>query len=165
MRHWKVAIAVVVIALASLTIAFVPAGGAKKPTSGAAAWGVHATLTGKNEVDPATHKKRAGDPDGYGVFAATVVGNQLCFGITVGGIADPTAAHIHAAKRNKAGPVVIPLTPVPATGNPGSSAGCTTADADLLAAIHKHPGRYYANVHNADYPNGAVRGQLRKAKK
>jgi hypothetical protein len=164
MRHRKVGIAVVLITLGALAIAFVPAGGAKKPTAGSA-WGVHATMTGKNEISPTTGKKRAGDLDGFGVFAATVEGGQLCFGITVGGIADPSAAHIHAAKRGKNGGIVIPLTPIPTTGNPGASGGCVSADAALLAAIRKHPSRYYANVHTGDFLNGAIRGQLRKAKK
>jgi hypothetical protein len=163
-RRWKVGIVVVVIALGALTSLFAAVGGAKKSSSQGAAWGVYAGMSGKQEISATTGKKRAGDPDGFGVFAATVQGTKLCFGITVGGIADPAAAHIHAAKRNKNGAIVVPLTPVPATGSPGASSGCVDVDAALLAAIHKHPDRYYANVHTADFPNGAIRGQLRKAK-
>ena len=31
---------------------------------------------------------------------------------------------------------------------------------DVADAIRKSPQGYYVNVHNATYPNGAIRGQL-----
>ena len=39
--------------------------------------------------------------------------------------------------------------------------GCTTTTAAIAAAIQKTPSAYYVNVHNAKYPGGALRGQLR----
>jgi hypothetical protein len=33
-------------------------------------------------------------------------------------------------------------------------------DSALAQAILKNPHKYYANVHTAAFPNGAVRGQL-----
>ena len=44
----------------------------------------------------------------------------------------------------------------------GSSKGCVAAGADLIKEIRQNPGNYYVNVHNADFPDGAVRGQLSK---
>ena len=38
--------------------------------------------------------------------------------------------------------------------------GCVTADAAVIEAIRTSPANYYVNVHNAVYPDGAVRGQL-----
>ena len=36
----------------------------------------------------------------------------------------------------------------------------TGLDKNLLKAIIRNPENYYVNVHNAPFPNGAVRGQL-----
>jgi hypothetical protein len=117
-----------------------------------------AVLTGRNEVD-ANGRRGAGDPDGRGSFTAIVDGNQLCFGITVTNLDPPEAAHIHKARRNQNGAIVVPLTQ-PTDGNPGASSGCVTVDTVLAQAILKNPHKYYANVHTAAFPGGAVRGQL-----
>ena len=117
-----------------------------------------AVLTGRNEVD-ANNRRGAGDPDGRGSFTAIVDGNQLCFGITVTNLDPPTAAHIHKARRNRNGAIVVPLTQ-PTGGNPGASSACVTVDPVLARAILKNPHKYYANVHTATFPGGAVRGQL-----
>ena len=55
------------------------------------------------------------------------------------------------------GAVVVDLT-----GSVTGGARCVSGvDEDLVRAIRRHPWRYYVNVHNAPYPGGAVRGQLR----
>jgi hypothetical protein len=112
-----------------------------------------AQLTGAAEVP-------LGDPDGSGVAKLRLNQGQrtICYRITVADIAPATAAHIHIAPVGAAGPVVVPLTPPTA----GTSEGCTTVDRMLIKAIRKHPANYYVNVHNAEYPGGAVRGQLAK---
>ncbi|HEY1514093.1 MAG TPA: CHRD domain-containing protein [Gaiellaceae bacterium] len=46
-------------------------------------------------------------------------------------------------------------------GRSRSRASCTTTSAALAAAIVRRPAAYYVNVHNAKYPGGALRGQLR----
>jgi hypothetical protein len=111
-------------------------------------------LTGAEEVPG------PGDPDGSGEVVLTL--NQglgeVCFQLTVSDIAPATAAHIHVGPLGVAGPVVVGLTPP--TG--GSSSGCVSADRDLIKDIIKNPDAYYVNVHNADFPAGAVRGQLSK---
>ncbi len=117
-----------------------------------------AVLKGQKEVD-ADGNKRAGDLNGRGSFSGTLDGNELCYGITVKNISDPVAAHIHRGSPRVAGPVVVPLTH-PAEGDPGASSGCTTLDPALARAIRKNPAKYYVNVHTADFPGGAVRGQL-----
>jgi hypothetical protein len=110
------------------------------------------TLTGEEEVPG------PGDPDGSGT--ATILMNpqatRVCWFIVVDDIAPATAAHIHKASVNEAGPVVIALTP-PTNGH---SIGCIEADKDLIIDILKNPVQYYVNVHNTDFPAGALRGQL-----
>jgi hypothetical protein len=161
MRHWKIGIAVLLLVGALMATA-ATTGSAKKSGNGSVA-GFATVLSGKNEISPTTGKKRAGDLGGFGAFAATIQGGDLCYALAVGGLnATPIAAHIHAAKRNKNGPIVVPLTPPSTT--PGASSACVTPDPALLAAIQKHPNRYYVNVHTGTFPDGAIRGQLKKSK-
>jgi hypothetical protein len=112
------------------------------------------TLTGAAEVPG------PGDADGSGTAALTVNPGlgQICYEVTVSGIAPATAAHIHVGAVPVAGPVVVPLAPP--TG--GSSSACAEVDRELALAILMSPSDYYVNVHNADFPAGAVRGQLSK---
>jgi hypothetical protein len=131
-----------------------PAAQGKRPENRA----LFAVLTGRNEVDD-QGRRGAGDPDGRGSFTATVGGDKLCFGITVKDLDEPVAAHIHKARVNRNGPIVVPLTQ-PASGDPGASSGCVTVDPALARAILKNPRKYYANVHTAAFGAGAVRGQL-----
>jgi hypothetical protein len=118
-----------------------------------------AVLLGRNELAGDPLRRGAGDPDGRGAANVTIDGTSVCFGISVTNIATPIAAHIHQGKRNENGPIVVTLVH-PATGDPGASSGCTTASADLAAAIQRRPHRYYVNVHTGDFPGGAIRGQL-----
>jgi hypothetical protein len=113
-----------------------------------------ATLTGDAErPDP-------GDTDGAGTAAFQVNPGQMrvCYTLKVSGIETATAAHIHKAPPNEAGPPVATLD-APANG---ASEGCATVTREIAQALIQSPGDYYVNVHNADFPNGAVRGQLGK---
>jgi hypothetical protein len=101
-----------------------------------------------------------GDPDGIGVAAITVNegSGRVCWAIVVRRITLPaTAAHIHPGAAGVAGPPIVDLG---APGANGRSVGCTTAPLDVAAAIVADPAGYYVNVHNADFPPGAIRGQL-----
>ena len=72
--------------------------------------------------------------------------------VTALAVAPLLAAHIHVGSTAEAGPVVVTLS----TGT-----GCTVVqNRELLLAIITNPSAYYVNVHNADYPAGALRGQL-----
>jgi hypothetical protein len=101
----------------------------------------------------------AADPDGHGFFTYSIDGTTFCWTLSWQDIATPTAAHVHVGPRHVAGPVVIPLD---VDGLPGpDTSGCTTISAELAANISANPQNYYANVHNATYPAGAIRGQLK----
>jgi len=120
-----------------------------------------ADLNGRNELDATTLEPGAGDPEGFGSASVTINGTSLCFGITVGNLDQPGAAHIHKGRKSENGPIVVPLTQ-PSAGNPGASSGCVTVDAALGADILAHPKAYYVNVHTTAFAGGAVRGQLKR---
>jgi hypothetical protein len=117
-----------------------------------------AALNGQNEIGE-NNQRGAGDRDGAGSFSAVIKGRQLCYGLAVRDIEDPAAAHIHRGGRNVNGPIVVTLRH-PRDGNPGASSACTTLNPDLIRAIRRRPGRYYVNVHNEEFEDGAIRGQL-----
>ena len=101
-----------------------------------------------------------GDPDGSGTatIRLQLERDEVCFDLTVSNIGPATAAHIHEGAEGVAGPVVVPLDPAP-TG--GSSSGCISdVDAALIQNIAQNPEQYYVNVHNEEFPDGAIRGQL-----
>jgi CHRD domain len=116
-------------------------------------------MLGANEIGPSG--PGAGDPDGRGSASITLVDpDTVCFGLTADNIAAPVAAHIHRGPKGVNGPVVVTLTP-PATGDPGASSGCVGGVApELIAEIRHHPKAFYFNVHTADFPGGAIRGQV-----
>ena len=109
---------------------------------------LHATLVGKAETPK-------GDPDGRGTAEVKITGRRVCWEIKVSKVQTIVAAHIHKGKPGVEGPVVVPF------GKVYRSKGCTTTTAALAAAIRRTPSAYYVNVHNAKYPAGALRGQLR----
>jgi len=109
---------------------------------------LHATLTGKAETPK-------GDPDGSGTAEVKITGRQVCWEIKVSRVQTILAAHIHKGRPGVAGAVVVPF------GKVFKAKGCTTTTAAIAAAIQRNPAAYYVNVHNAKYPGGALRGQLR----
>ena len=112
-------------------------------------------LTGAAEVPS------KGDPDGSGTAKVTLNPGQgqICYELAVKGIGTANAAHIHAGAAGQAGGVKVPLE---APSAEGSSKGCADVDQALVKQIMDKPSDYYVNVHNAEYPNGALRGQLAK---
>jgi hypothetical protein len=115
------------------------------------------------ELTGAAEAPGPGDPDGSGSASLTLNPGlqQVCWEISVADVAQITAAHIHKAAAGVAGGVVVPLFP-PLPDETGTSSGCVTAERDLILDIIQHPEEYYVNVHNADFPAGALRGQLAK---
>jgi CHRD domain len=78
---------------------------------------------------------------------------RLCFALTVNGLTDVTAAHIHRVSTQA---IVVPLT---APTNRTSS-GCTAVEKALLQEIARSPGAFYVNVHTSTFANGQVQGTL-----
>jgi hypothetical protein len=82
---------------------------------------------------------------------------QACYKIAAKNLPAAVAAHIHSGAAGSSGPVVIPLITPKADG---TSSGCAATTRSLVAAILKNPAGYYVNVHTAEFPGGAIRGQL-----
>jgi len=114
----------------------------------------HVLLSGPQEVPG------PGDDDAIGEAWVSVdaTTNMVCWNILVAGMNLPaSAAHIHTGAEGESGPPVVPLS---APGIDGVAAGCAEADPAVIAAILANPSGHYVNVHNADFPDGATRGQL-----
>ena len=113
---------------------------------------VGAALNGANEVG-------GGDPDGTGsaVVHLDHAAGQICYELTVTNIATATGAHIHIGGAGVNGGVVVALTPPDGSG---SSSGCVAVDRGSIKSILVDPPAYYVNIHNAEFPGGAIRGQL-----
>ena len=96
-------------------------------------------------------------PGASGSGSATVTirlgTSTLCHTLTVSGLVDVEAAHIH---RGSTGDIVVPLT----TPTTGSSSGCDTVAKALLQEIIRNPGAFYVNVHTKTFPAGEIRGDL-----
>lgn len=114
---------------------------------------LRASMNGDREVP-------RGDPDGTGSARITTdrARGRVCYRITLRKVGSVSVGHIHRAPAGKAGPAVVSLFDE-ATRQPR---GCVSnVEKSVISAIERNPRRYYVNVHNSRYPDGAVRGQLR----
>ena len=133
------------------------------------AFGV-STPTAFAEVQVLTvHLAPSGDPDGSGVAVVRLNSEQdvVCYVAVVRDISAPTepapgvgSAHIHGPL--PATGIAIDLDTVfKATGTSTYIArDCIDADSAVIDAVLANPQLFYFNVHNADYPGGAVQGSL-----
>lgn len=101
-----------------------------------------------------------GDPDGAGgVFIA--MGKRtgtFCFFADTANISTPlTAVHLHRGVRGEVGEEVVQLHGPSA--DPDVS-GCHRLDRKQVKDISKYRENYYIDIHNEEYPDGALRGQL-----
>ena len=112
----------------------------------------NATLTGAQEPG-------GGDVDGAGRAEISISDNfgQICYDLNdVKGIGPITAAHIHRGAPGVNGPPVFTLKPA----NEGGYKGCSDGAEWTQDRIENNPSAFYVNVHTAEFPNGAIRGQL-----
>ena len=133
--------------LTAAGLAIVPA------TAMAAGVKFEAALKGANET-------AGGDPDGTGRFSAEIDAEtgDVCYVLVADKIAKPVAAHVHTGAAGSDGP---PVLTIEVTGADGDM--CLAAEPDVLKLIVAAPEGYYVNVHTADFPKGAMRGQLAKS--
>lgn len=114
-----------------------------------------AALSGEAEVPG------PGDPDGSGTFVSRInVGQEeICYNLSVIDIQDAFAAHIHRGAAGTTGGVVVTLATPDADGLASACTWVSRADAREIVT---DPSGFYVNVHNPEYPAGALRGQLAK---
>ncbi|KGN32086.1 hypothetical protein N802_10830 [Knoellia sinensis KCTC 19936] len=134
---------------------------------------IGAHLTGRAEVAADGSNRMAGDPNGRGeayVFGIDGDPTTLCYILEVSKIAEldqapggPRMAHIHEGAKGANGPVEVNL----AFPQGGQAADCLTEgevgkglDPGEVQEILANPEDYYVNIHNGEFPSGAVRGQL-----
>jgi hypothetical protein len=109
------------------------------------------------EVKLSGHSETPPKPNGGGTARITIKGakQQVCWQFHLVGVVHPAVAHIHVGRAGAPGPIIIPL------GAAYTPAGCVNAvPAPEIEMIVAGPAKFYVNVHNQRYLNGAVRGQL-----
>ena len=67
-------------------------------------------------------------------------------------------AHIHSGRRGVAGPPVVTLQ----RAGPNRFDSCTRVSRALARDLGANPRAFYVNVHSQAFPDGAIRGQLRR---
>ncbi|MFT2008252.1 CHRD domain-containing protein [Pontibacter sp. 13R65] len=109
------------------------------------------SLTGAKEV-PANTSQATGTFNG--TFDKTT--RIITYTITFTGL-NPTAMHFHKGDPTESGPVTIGIGSAPYTSPVTGQTPALTQEqaAELLS------GRWYVNVHSAQFPAGEIRGQLR----
>lgn len=107
-----------------------------------------------------------------GTATYILTGNSLSYTIVVNGLTTPASgAHLHLGGPTVAGPIVVPYTvSATQTGTVTSGtidltfpivSGSSSITGDSLKVLLNN-GNAYANVHNASFPGGEVRGQVIK---
>jgi CHRD domain-containing protein len=118
---------------------------------------LEAKMSGKEEVPG------PGVTDGAGVAEVRIEGEEICYKLNATMGEMPTAAHIHTGAAGASGPVLVNLMPAFTKGESGFKAENCLPPASAAPQIAENPAGYYVNVHTAEHPNGAMRGQLAKA--
>jgi hypothetical protein len=109
-----------------------------------------------------------GDPDGRGKAEFTFDTEQgtVCYELEVEGISEPVepapgvgSAHIHFLA---GGGIAVDLEAdfQPDKSDEFKASGCVEVDSALLQAIIENPEQFYVNIHNVEFPGGALSGLL-----
>jgi hypothetical protein len=148
-------VAVALVAALATALTLTAASGARHKRHGAHQNTLTANLRGSEEVPG------PGDPDGRGKALVQLLPRfgAVCFRLEWRNIQDPTRAHIHRGARGTAGDIVVGFFEA---GNVRER-GCTEGvDEGLIREIRRNPRGFYVNIHNAEFPAGAIRGQLKR---
>jgi CHRD domain len=157
------------LAIAGCASSQASSSGSTSASSGGQTFG--ARLDSVSEVPP----PNVGSATPSGTATFTRSGDTLQYRLSATGLTSPvTVAHIHLGEAGVAGPVIVPLSISPGSGE-GTAQGEGTIDAsqikgknpdgsamsmdDLLKAMHS--GTTYVNIHTQNNKPGEVRGEIR----
>jgi hypothetical protein len=117
-----------------------------------------AKLKGNQEVPGPGDRNGKGE----GFFSVKAKKGKLCFQVSWEKIDQPSAGHIHKGAKGVAGDIkVLLFDQEPPTS---TIEDCVKQiKKKLLKRIARSPEKFYVNLHNAAYPEGAIRGQLELA--
>ncbi|MFJ9814088.1 CHRD domain-containing protein [Streptomyces sp. NPDC101151] len=121
-----------------------------------------AALRGANEV-PVAGGPAVGDKDGAALEFIKVQGDKVSVAVTWRHTGRPTSLHIHQGAKGTNGGVKVDFGKLLEKAEGHTVTGTVKVnDAALLKKLTTDPGSFYANLHTARFPGGAVRGQLHK---
>ena len=145
----RLKILILAIAAAAFAAAVVPALAAVEDAE------LSAKLKGKEEVPGPGSKTGTGTAQ----LETKIAKSKLCYLVEFEDIGTATAAHVHKGPKGDEGKIVIPLFEEE-TESPAED--CVKVSSERkLKKIVKSPADYYVNVHTAEFPDGAIRGQLK----
>lgn len=124
----------------------------------------HATIITKNlSLDGNQEVGTEGDPDGkaVGTISFNDITGEISWDIQYFDIADPTAMHIHGPNGGvgKNADILIGLG-VKTKGGNGTLIDSLIAEIKDVQLILSKPTEFYVNIHNKEFPAGAIRGQV-----
>ena len=144
-----------------IVIAIVALGVASRALAASSTFTV--SLTGAKEVAAGG----TGDPDGSAIGSITLDSGSggstatASWNFTLSNLATPSDFHIHTGSATQQGGVLIPFGvqagELTATSFIGSRTGLSSTN---MANVLANPGGFYLNIHNGEFPNGAVRAQV-----
>jgi hypothetical protein len=145
----RLKILILAIAAAAFAAAVVPALAAVEDAE------LSAKLKGKEEVPGPGSKTGTGTAQ----LETKIAKSKLCYLVEFKDIGTATAADVNKGPKGEEGKVVIPLFDED-TESPAEDCVKVTSERKLKKIV-KSPADYYVNVHTAEFPDGAIRGQLK----
>ena len=156
--HTRKGLTAAIVGVIAIALVVGAVGGALAAKSTVSAKPVSAKLSGKAEVPG------PGDDDGSGEADLTLFPNKkkIGYAISFEGIQDPVAGHIHKGTGKVAGPINVTLFDNPDGVQSEVADAGIKVKKKLIRKIKTNPNNWYVNLHTPDFPDGAIRGQLKR---
>jgi CHRD domain len=99
-----------------------------------------------------------GSVNGSGIAVVTVdpAGTEVCYTLQVSEIGPVTGVHIHEGRNGTAGPIAVTLKD--AVPDPLK---CVETTKSIITGLTSGDRAFYINAHTAEFPDGAIRAQLK----